>query len=83
MPATDRSFRFPRAIAIMVPLLAALGGCVAAPLLQLAATPLASQGAPCTVGASTAGCSTGATGSMIPGMGSLMQVLAPSAPAPH
>lgn len=80
MPATDRSFRFPRAIAIMVPLLAALGGCVAAPLLQLAATPAAS---PCTVGASTPGCSTGATGSMIPGMTSLMQILAPSAPAPH
>jgi hypothetical protein len=83
MPAFYRSFRFPRAAAVMLPLLAGLGGCVAAPLLQLAATP-APQAVPCAVGGvnnATPGCSSGASGSMIPGMASLMQVISPTAPA--
>jgi hypothetical protein len=82
MPVTDRSSSFPRAVAVMVVSLAALGGCVAAPLLQLAATPglgtQSSQAAPCTAGVTTPGCNTGSTGSMIPGMASLMQVLSPA-----
>ncbi len=85
MPATDRSSSLPRAVAILLPLLAALGGCVAVPLLQLAATP-ASQAAPCalvTSGVATPGCNAGATGSMIPGMASVMQALAPAVPPSH
>jgi hypothetical protein len=88
MPVTDRSSSFPRAVAVMVVSLAALGGCVAAPLLQLAATPglgstQSPQAVPCTAGVTTAGCNTSATGSMIPGMASLMQVLAPATQPAH
>jgi hypothetical protein len=83
MPASHRSFSFPRATAVVLPLLTGLGGCVAAPLLQLAAAP-ASQAVPCATGGAnnaTPGCNAGATGSMIPGMASLMQVISPAAPA--
>ncbi|HEY3847238.1 MAG TPA: hypothetical protein VGL95_09005 [Acetobacteraceae bacterium] len=84
MPATRRSSRFPRA-AILIPLLAALGGCVAAlPLLQLgAATPMP-QAAPCaqntrgTPDGTTPACNAGTTGSTMPGMATFMQVLAPA-----
>jgi hypothetical protein len=91
MPAIDRSSRLPRAVAVLIPLLAALGGCVALPLLQLAATPTP-QAAPCAQNAlgnqstpdgTAPACNTGATGSMIPGMASLMQVFAPATAQPH
>jgi hypothetical protein len=88
MPATNRSSRFPRA-AVLIPLLAALGGCAAAsPLLQLGATPMP-QAAPCTqntLGTSdgnTSACNAGTTGSMIPGMASLMQVFSPATAQSH
>ncbi len=82
MPTTDRSFSYPRAAAVLVPLLLALGGCVAAPLLELAATPT-SQAAPCAAGVATPGCNTGATGSMVPGMASAMQILTPATSPSH
>jgi hypothetical protein len=80
MPATNRSSGFLRAVALLVPLSAALGGCVAVPLLELAASS-ASPTTPCATNASAdpvPGCNAGATGSMIPGMASLMQVFAPA-----
>jgi hypothetical protein len=93
MPATRRSSRFPRAVAVLIPLSAALGGCVAAlPLLQLgAATPMP-QAAPCAQNAqgtqgtpdrTTPACNAGATGSTMPGMATLMQVLAPATAQSH
>jgi hypothetical protein len=85
MPAIDHASGFRCAVAVLVPLLCSLGGCVAVPLLELAATPT-SQAAPCaanTSGVAASGCATGATGSMIPGMGTIMQALAPAAQPVH
>ncbi len=83
MSATDRSSRFPRAVVILVPLLAALGGCVALPLMELAATPTSSA-APCaTAGDPAAGCNGGGMSSMIPGMANVMQMFAPGTTASH
>jgi hypothetical protein len=84
MPPTDRSSSFPRAAVIVLPLLAALGGCVAAPLLSLATMP-APQTTACannTPSGTTSGCNTGGFSSMIPGMASVMQVFAPATTSP-
>jgi hypothetical protein len=85
MPATPRSFSSLRAVAVLVALSASLGGCVAVPLLELAATP-ASQAtacAPSASGVASPGCNAGGMGSMIPGMASVMQVLAPGTSPSH
>jgi hypothetical protein len=84
MSATARSFHFPRIVAVALPLMVGLGGCVAAPLLELAASP-GPQAAACAAGntgVTTGSCNTGSMGSMIPGIASLTQILAPvGAPA--
>ncbi|HTB43594.1 MAG TPA: hypothetical protein VK741_08215 [Acetobacteraceae bacterium] len=85
MPATSRSFSSSRAVAVLVALSASLGGCVAVPLLELAAAP-ASQAtacAPAASGVASPGCNAGGMGSMIPGMANIMQALAPGASPSH
>lgn len=87
MSATKRSSGFPRVISVLAPLFAVtLGGCVAVPLLELAASMPTSKPAPCvatTSGDPAPGCNTSAYSSMIPGMASLMQVIAPAASLSH
>jgi len=85
MQGTQRCSGFARGVAAMAVMLTALGGCVAAPLLQLATAP-APQATPCAPvipGGATPGCDGGATGSIIPGMTSVMRMLAAGAPLSH
>jgi hypothetical protein len=85
MPVTPRTLNFPRSLAVLVALSASLGGCVAVPLLELAAAPAshATACAPSAPSGASEGCNTGGMASMMPGMASVMQVFAPGASPSH
>jgi hypothetical protein len=79
MSPRDRSFAIPPLLAIALPGLLALGGCVAAPLVQLAAMQGGQPSAPCASG--SVACNTGSSESMLSGLAGTMQKFVPGAAA--